>query len=63
MHKSKKIIVIGSSNFDIIIAVKQNPKAGESILAKDLVTDYGGKGATQAVTASKLGGNVRFMTC
>ena len=63
MHKNKLITVIGSSNFDIIISVKKNPKAGESILAKDLFTDYGGKGATQAVTASKLGGNVKFLTC
>ena len=63
MQKNKLITVIGSSNFDIIIAVKNNPRPGESILAKDLVTDYGGKGATQAVTASKLGGNVRFLTC
>jgi len=63
MNKNKLITVIGSSNFDIIIAVKNNPRPGESILAKDLFTDYGGKGATQAVTASKLGGNVRFLTC
>ena len=63
MQKNGSIIVVGSSNFDIIISVKKNPKDGESILAKDLFTDYGGKGATQAVTASKLGGNVKFLTC
>lgn len=59
----RKILVIGSSNTDLIATVKNFPKAGETIVGKSFLQAMGGKGANQAVAAHKLGGDVRFITC
>jgi len=58
-----KIVVIGSSNTDLITTVKNFPAAGETIVGKSFLQVMGGKGANQAVAAHKLGGNVKFVTC
>ena len=58
-----KILVIGSSNTDLIARVKNFPLAGETIVGKSFLQVMGGKGANQAVAAHKLGGNVKFVTC
>jgi len=58
-----KILVIGSSNTDLIATVKNFPIAGETIIGKSFLQVMGGKGANQAVAAHKLGGNVKFITC
>jgi ribokinase len=58
-----KILVIGSSNTDLIATVKNFPAAGETIVGKSFLQVMGGKGANQAVAAHKLGGNVKFITC
>ncbi len=58
----KKILVIGSSNMDVIIEVKSSPLAGESIFSKKVSLACGGKGANQAVAAARLGGNIGFFT-
>jgi ribokinase len=58
-----KILVIGSSNTDLIAIVKNFPSAGETIEGKDFLQAMGGKGANQAVAAHKLGGDVKFITC
>jgi ribokinase len=58
-----KILVIGSSNTDLITTVKNFPTAGETIVGKSFLQAMGGKGANQAVAAHKLGGNVKFVTC
>lgn len=57
-----KIIVIGSSNTDMVIKTRRLPLAGETILGGTFLMNPGGKGANQAVTASRLGGNVTFVT-
>jgi ribokinase len=59
----KKILVIGSSNTDLITTVERFPNAGETISGKDFIQAMGGKGANQAVAAQRLGGNVKFVTC
>ncbi|HZY81710.1 MAG TPA: ribokinase [Cyclobacteriaceae bacterium] len=59
----KKILVIGSSNTDLITNVERFPKAGETISGKHFMQVMGGKGANQAVAAHRLGGNVKFVTC
>jgi ribokinase len=59
----KKILVIGSSNTDLIAKVKYFPVAGETIEGISYMEARGGKGANQALAAHKLGGNVSFITC
>jgi len=60
--KSKKIIVIGSSNTDMVLKSKRLPAPGETVLGKDFTINPGGKGANQAVAAAKLEGDVTFIT-
>lgn len=54
----KKILVIGSLNMDYSIQLERRPKTGETIKAKKYINSEGGKGANQAYTIGKLGGNV-----
>ena len=56
-----KIIVIGSSNTDMVIKSKHLPRPGETILGGSFLMNPGGKGANQAVAAAKLGGDVVFV--
>ena len=56
-----KIVVIGSSNTDMVIQSSKLPAPGETVIGGDLVMNPGGKGANQAVAASKLGGDVTFI--
>ncbi|HET9278206.1 MAG TPA: PfkB family carbohydrate kinase, partial [Flavitalea sp.] len=54
------IVVIGSSNTDMVIKTAQLPRPGETTLGGDFFMNAGGKGANQAVAAARLGGNVTF---
>ena len=58
----KQILVIGSSNTDMVIKTKKLPAPGETILGGTFLMNPGGKGANQAVAAARLGGKVRFIT-
>jgi ribokinase len=58
-----KILIIGSSNTDLIATVKKFPSAGETIAGTSFFQVMGGKGANQAVAAHRLGGEVKFVTC
>lgn len=58
---SKKIVVIGSSNTDMILQMKRIPRPGETILGGRFSTAAGGKGANQAVAAARAGGDVTFI--
>ena len=55
------ILVIGSSNTDMVIKTEHLPAPGETILGGNFFMNAGGKGANQAVAASRLGGNVCFV--
>ena len=57
-----KILVIGSSNTDLIAKVKSFPEAGETVEGISFLQAMGGKGANQALAAHKLGGDVQFIT-
>ena len=57
----KRIIVIGSSNTDMVIKTEKIPMPGETILGGTFLMNPGGKGANQAVAASRLGGKVTFI--
>ena len=58
----KRIIVIGSSNTDMVIKTEKLPTPGETILGGKFLMNPGGKGANQAVAASRLGGKITFIT-
>jgi ribokinase len=57
-----RIIVIGSSNTDMVIKTQKLPAPGETILGGIFLMNPGGKGANQAVAAARLGGKVTFIT-
>jgi ribokinase len=58
----KKILVIGSSNTDMVIKTDKLPAPGETVLGGTFFMNPGGKGANQAVAAARLGGKVTFIT-
>jgi len=55
------VLVIGSSNTDLIIKAARIPKPGETILGGKFSRAAGGKGANQAVAAARAGGAVTFI--
>jgi ribokinase len=57
-----KILVIGSSNTDMVIKTDKMPSPGETILGGMFLMNPGGKGANQAVAAARLGGKVTLIT-
>jgi ribokinase len=59
---AKIILVLGNSNVDLVFKIPRFHHPGETILAESLATFFGGKGANQAITAKRLGGDVRFIT-
>src|SRR5215471_892813 len=56
-----KIVVVGSSNTDMILKMDRIPRPGETILGGEFVTAAGGKGANQAVAAARAGGRVSLV--
>jgi ribokinase len=56
-----RILVIGSSNTDMVIKTEKLPAPGETILGGKFLMNPGGKGANQAVAAARLGGKVTFV--
>ena len=58
-----KILVIGSTNIDMIACVKHLPRPGETVGEARFMQSNGGKGANQAVAAARLGGDVAFVSC
>lgn len=57
-----KILVVGSTNTDLIAKVDHFPKAGETLEGISFQYAMGGKGANQAIAAVRTGGNVTFLT-
>jgi ribokinase len=58
---SGKVVVVGSSNTDMIIKLDRLPQPGETVLGGEFSTAAGGKGANQAVAAARAGGDVTFV--
>ena len=56
-----KIVVVGSSNTDMVVKSHRLPTAGETVTGGQFVMAPGGKGANQAVACAKLGGEVQFL--
>ncbi len=61
MKHMGNIVVIGSSNTDMVVVTPEFPKPGETILGGEFLKNAGGKGANQAVAAARLGGRVSFI--
>jgi ribokinase len=59
--RAKSIVVVGSSNTDMIIRVPRIPRPGETLLGGEFFSAAGGKGANQAVGAARAGGRVKFI--
>lgn len=60
---NRKIVVIGSSNVDLLMKMDHLPEKGETVTDAQFFQVYGGKGANQAVAAARAGGNVAFVNC
>jgi ribokinase len=58
----KKIIVVGSSNMDMVVKTHHIPAPGETVLSGSFFMNPGGKGANQAVAVARLGGNITFIS-
>ncbi|MEG0807829.1 MAG: ribokinase [Alistipes sp.] len=58
-----RILVLGSTNIDLIARVSHLPLPGETVGQAEFMQANGGKGANQAVSVARLGGDVGFVTC
>lgn len=58
-----RIAVVGSLNVDYTLRVKRLPLPGETLTATGAYTEYGGKGANQAVACARAGGAVSLVGC
>ena len=58
---SPNIVVVGSTNTDMVVKSSRLPRPGETILGGHFFMNGGGKGANQAVAAVRLGGNVSLI--
>lgn len=50
------VVVAGSANMDLVATAPALPRPGETVLGRDFITMPGGKGANQAIAASRAGG-------
>lgn len=57
----KKIVVIGSTNTDMVVKSKRIPIPGETVLGGAFMMNQGGKGANQAVAVARMNGDVTFI--
>lgn len=56
-----RIMVVGSSNTDMVVKTERLPAPGETVIGGEFVSVPGGKGANQAVAAARLGAEVVFV--
>ena len=61
-NKKSAVLVVGSSNIDIVVRVDRLPAAGETVMGDERREYWGGKGANQALAAVRAGAEVRFVT-
>ena len=56
-----RIVVVGSLNMDLVATTPRIPVVGETIIGTTYFTEPGGKGANQAYSAARLGGDVAML--
>jgi ribokinase len=61
MASPARIVVVGSSNTDLVITAPRLPAPGETVAGGPLLRYFGGKGANQAVAAARAGARVTFV--
>ncbi|QDG76009.1 ribokinase [Labrenzia sp. PHM005] len=57
----KPVTVVGSINIDLFSYLDRWPKVGETVKVRETAHTLGGKGANQAVAATKLGANATLI--
>lgn len=57
-----KLIVVGSSNMDLILNLPKIPSIGETVMGGKSAMVFGGKGANQAIAAIRTGNEILFIT-
>lgn len=55
------VVVVGSTNFDLVVSADRLPKQGETMLVKNLKFFPGGKGANQAVGVARMRAETSFV--
>jgi ribokinase len=60
-ERQPRIVVIGSSNTDLVVQCSRLPRPGETQLGGHFAKHPGGKGANQAVAAARAGAHVAFV--
>jgi ribokinase len=63
MGQRPRVTVLGSLNMDISVTVPRLPGPGATVLGSAARFTPGGKGANQAVAASRLGADTRLVGC
>lgn len=58
-----KIVVIGKANIDFTKRVEKFPEKNDELSRDSSIPSYGGKGANQAIAASRSGSEVSFIGC
>ena len=61
MTKQANVVVVGSSNTDMVVKSQRIPSPGETVIGGEFVLAAGGKGANQAVAAARIGARVTFI--
>jgi ribokinase len=61
LRNKPKVIIVGSSNTDLVLSCAHLPKPGETLLGGEFQRYAGGKGANQAVAAARAGAHVTFI--
>jgi ribokinase len=56
-----RVVVVGSINTDLVVAVERLPAAGETVSGGTFARHGGGKGANQSVAAARLGARVAMV--
>ena len=62
-HNKKQLVVLGSINVDHVLNVEDFPQAGQTVIGQHYQLAFGGKGANQAVAASRSGAHTQFLAC
>ncbi|MFJ8532520.1 ribokinase [Streptomyces sp. NPDC093591] len=55
------IVVLGSTNMDLVTYVEKAPQRGETVTGREFRTIPGGMGANQAIAAARAGGTVTMI--
>lgn len=58
-----RITVVGSLNIDFTFRLPRIPKPGETLTAREMQVQFGGKGSNQAIAAARAGADVTLIGC